>query len=215
MRPSEAIGDSDPKHPRPPLTWDKLNFARGTITVTDHKTSEERTWVMDPSTTRALLKWKARSNPKPKDSIFTGVDSRGIANRLRKHLELAHVTRPELFVSSATRRQMRVHDLRGTFVTLSLANGRSEAWVMDRTGHNDSQMVNLYRRASRTAEEAQLGSLTPLDEAIPELRDLPEATAPRGCDRTNLADPFDVTHPSQGRPELTPNATHHQGRGCR
>jgi hypothetical protein len=29
---------------------------------------------------------------------------------------------------------MRVHDLRGTFVTLALADGKSESWVADRAG---------------------------------------------------------------------------------
>ena len=65
---------------------------------------------------------------------------------------------------------IRAHDLRGTFVTLSLANDRTEAWVQDRTGHTSSNMINLYRRTARTAAELGLGELLPLDEAIPELR---------------------------------------------
>jgi hypothetical protein len=64
---------------------------------------------------------------------------------------------------------MRAHDLRGTFVTLALANGRSEAWVADRTGHTTSAMINRYRRTARSATELGLGLLAPLDEAIPEL----------------------------------------------
>jgi integrase len=36
---------------------------------------------------------------------------------------------------TANRAQFRAHDLRGTFVTLALANGKSETWVADRTGH--------------------------------------------------------------------------------
>ena len=31
------------------------------------------------------------------------------------------------------------------FVTISLANGRTEAWIADRTGHRSSQMINAYR----------------------------------------------------------------------
>jgi hypothetical protein len=59
-----------------------------------------------------------------------------------------------------------VHDLRGTLVTLSLANGKSETWVADRTGHTSSQMINRYRRAARSAQELELGELHPLDVAI-------------------------------------------------
>jgi integrase len=65
---------------------------------------------------------------------------------------------------------MRVHDLRGTFVTLSLANGRTETWVQDRTGHTPSAMLNRYRRAARSATELGLGPLRPLQLALPELR---------------------------------------------
>ena len=64
---------------------------------------------------------------------------------------------------------MRVHDLRGTFVTLSLANGKSEAWISDRTGHKSSTMINRYKRTARTFAELQSGELESLDVAIPEL----------------------------------------------
>jgi len=49
--------------------------------------------------------------------------------------------RLELFVGNAARQPIRIHDLRGTFVTLALANGRPESWVMAGTGHRSSQMV--------------------------------------------------------------------------
>src|SRR5690606_22958121 len=65
------------------------------------------------------------------------------------------------------------HDLRGTFVTLALAVGRTEAWVTDRTGHSSSAMIYRYKRAARLAAELDTGWFAPLDEAIPEL-------APRG-----------------------------------
>ena len=55
-------------------------------------------------------------------------------------------------------------------VTLSLANGKSEAWVSARTGHRSSDMINRYRRIAQSVAELSLGELRPLDEAIPELR---------------------------------------------
>jgi hypothetical protein len=80
--------------------------------------------------------------------------------------------RPELFTSSAERRQIRVHDLRGTFVTLHLATGKSESWIADRTGHKSSQMINRYKRTAR-----------PTSPAAPPRRD----ALARQCPRTKRA----------------------------
>jgi hypothetical protein len=90
---------------------------------------------------------------------------------LREHLRVIGLgrERPEVFVSTPQRRRIRVHDLRGTFVTVALANGKSETWVADRTGHKSSTMINRYRRAARSFAELQAGELSSLYEAIPEL----------------------------------------------
>lgn len=66
-------------------------------------------------------------------------------------------------------RPIRVHDLRATFVTVSLATGRTETWVADRTGHTSSVMINRYRRAARSLAEMGIGTLRPMHTAIPEL----------------------------------------------
>ena len=63
---------------------------------------------------------------------------------------------------------IRTHDLRSTFITVSLAIGKTEAWVTDRTGHKSSQMLYNYKRQARTYAELEVGALTPLDEAIGE-----------------------------------------------
>jgi hypothetical protein len=49
---------------------------------------------------------------------------------------------------------------------VALANGRSEAWVADRTGHRSSQMIARYKRTARTAAELSLGDWAPLDVAL-------------------------------------------------
>ena len=59
-------------------------------------------------------------------------------------------------------------------VTLSLANGRTETWMADGRGHRSSATINRYRRSARSAMELALGALLPLDQAIPELRRLPQ-----------------------------------------
>ncbi len=92
--------------------------------------------------------------------------SNHLANHLRADLATAKVTRPELTAKGPTRRPMRVHDLRATFVTLALAAGKSETWVMDRTGHRSSVMVGVYRRVARTAAELGVRELAPLDSAV-------------------------------------------------
>ena len=61
---------------------------------------------------------------------------------------------------------IRAHDLRATFVTISLATGKTETWISDRTGHRSHEMIETYRRRSRTWN---LGELGLLHELIPEL----------------------------------------------
>jgi hypothetical protein len=72
---------------------------------------------------------------------------------------------------------IRVHDLRATFITINLANGKTETWIADRTGHRSSDEINGYRRQARTAAELGLGELAPLDVAIPELNAPPPGTS--------------------------------------
>lgn len=73
--------------------------------------------------------------------------------RLRDGLKLAGVTRTELFESTEHTGKMRAHDLRATFVTFSLPEGKSETWIRDRTAHKTLSMVDRYRRTARQFEE--------------------------------------------------------------
>ncbi len=165
MRVSEALS----------LTWADVDLARGVVRLDTTKTDEARSWVMGEDVTRALVAWrklrgkKADKVPHLFPPALIGRRPTSIARWLREGLELADVHRPELVVPKAGRLLLRAHDLRGSFVTLALATGRPEAWVTDRTGHRSSQMIYLYKRASRTAAELGLGWFAPLDQAIPEL----------------------------------------------
>src|ERR1019366_9454078 len=164
LRVSEALG----------LTWADVDLDQGVLRLDANKTDDPRSWAMDEDVARALDAWrklrgkKAEKSPRIFPKALVG-DRWALATRLREGLALAGVKRPELTKPKPGRLLLRAHDLRGTFVTLALAAGRTEAWVTDRTGHRSSQMVYLYKRASRTAAELQLGWLAPLDEAIPEL----------------------------------------------
>jgi integrase len=159
------------------LEWKDFDLQRGAVRLDANKTDDARAWALGDDVAEAIRRWWAFSGSPKVGAVFRCTDGRAIsdahlADRLREALELAGVTRPELHERSATRRPIRVHDLRATFVTLALATGRSETWVADRTGHRSSFMINRYRRAARTAAELGLGWLTPLHNALPELKAL-------------------------------------------
>jgi hypothetical protein len=100
-----------------------------------------------------------------------------------------------------------VHDLRGTFVTLSLANGKTETWVADRTGHSSSVMINRYRRAARTAAELGSGELKPLHLAVVGLPQDGQA-GPKGGPDAAAAQPADdsIEHQYGSIPRQTADA---------
>ena len=164
MRLSEAIY----------LDWKDLDLGKGVVRLDQNKTNDARSWTLRQDVVKALRRWAILSGSRV-GRVFHRVGSTRpipvlrLAKRLRRYLQKAGVNRPELFVASDTRVRLRVHDLRATFVTLALANGKTEAWVMSRTGHQSSQMLNRYRRAVNLASELALGELLPMHEIIPEL----------------------------------------------
>lgn len=145
------------------LTWTDLDLERGVIRLDTNKTDDPRAWALSNGTAQALAKFRRMA---PTDRVFTVLNEGRLAEAFRADLTKAGVDRPELFERGKARRPIRVHDLRATFVTLSLANGRSETWVSDRTGHRSSVMIATYRRGARTAAELGLGELAPLAEAV-------------------------------------------------
>jgi len=156
------------------LGWPDLDLDRGVLRLDTNKTDDPRSWVLGDDVVRALEAWrrlrgrKAEKSPRVFPKALMGKNA-SLARRLREGLTLAGVKRPELTVPKPGRILLRAHDLRGSFVTLALAAGRTEAWVTDRTGHRSSTMIYAYKRAARTAAELGLGWFAPLDEAIPEL----------------------------------------------
>ncbi|MAQ18805.1 MAG: DNA integration/recombination/inversion protein [Sandaracinus sp.] len=157
------------------MVWSDLDLLRGAVRLDENKTDDPRAWALDPGVVRALARYEQLLQPGD-ELVFTDPDGRSfsedqhVAQTFRDALQAAGVRRPELFERSSRRLPIRVHDLRATFITLALANGKTETWVADRTGHRSSVMINRYRRAARRVSELGLGTLIPLDEAIPELR---------------------------------------------
>lgn len=195
------------------LQWSDLDLERGAIVLDENKTSDPRAWALDPGVVRALKAWRAlRGDPPPEALVLVDEDGEPIgarlADRFRRHLKKAGVDRPQLTERSAVRLPIRAHDLRATFVTLSLAEGKSESWVGDRTGHRSSIMIQRYRRLARHAAELGLGGLRALVEAIPELAawETAEETAeqPDNSAMVEPETPIDsIGSPARGRTGMT------------
>jgi integrase len=157
------------------LTWECVDLKRGAIRLDKNKTDDPRSWALDAGVVRALRVYREcfRSDASAGGLVFVSpngeaISKFGLAELLRAHLDAIGLKqeRPELFATTAERHRIRVHDLRGTFVTLSLAAGRSESWIADRTGHRSTAMINRYKRTARSFAELDLGSPVPLSEAI-------------------------------------------------
>ena len=85
-----------------------------------------------------------------------------------------------LLEDTPVRSPIRVHDLRGSFVTVALSTGKNEQWVSDRTGHRSSAMIAKYYRRSREFSELKVGWFESMEQVIPELRALEGASSPIG-----------------------------------
>jgi integrase len=201
MRLSEAEG----------LTWGDLDLERGGVTLDVNKTDQPRAWALNPGVATAFSRWwTLLGRPGPGVRVFD-VETMNAARGLRGHLKTAGVTRAVLFERSETRQPIRVHDLRATFVTVSLANGKTETWVMDRTGHTSSVMINRYRRAARSLAELGVGDFVSMVDAVPELRlrllaqSSAESSEPR-------IEPSDATAPGLTNPSLDEAGTRGRGR---
>ena len=154
------------------LRWDDLDLDNGAVRLDVNKTNDPRSWPLDRGVWRAILAWRSicEKSGTVSGRVFPGVPRFKAAEILRADLHRAGITRAEVFENSKARKQICVHDLRAAFVSISLANGRNEGWIMDRTGHRSSQMIARYRRVARTFADLNLGALLALDAAIPELR---------------------------------------------
>jgi integrase len=173
------------------LQWRDLDLRRGGITLDKNKTDDPRAWALRPDTVEALCAWWLLQG-QPSSDAFVFTDDAGhvlsadhTADRYRAHLEAAGIDRPQLFEVSKARRRVTFHATRTVFVTIALANNKTETWITDRTGHKSSDQIANYRQAARTVAELNLGDLAPLNLAIPELRFFPGREAFRPEKKAN------------------------------
>jgi len=170
----------------PPLYWRDIKCERELAFLRQTKTTAAVEVPLDPDTLAALAAWrKLSTRPGDDDPVFVTSDGVPIpyghaAVTFREHLNLVGTTRetePDLFPEGEeleSRLTVRAHDLRGLFVTVNLAQGRSDTWVMERTLHKTRSMVDLYRR--KVAHFRKHGPIVPAISAVPELAALQKPT---------------------------------------
>lgn len=148
--------------------WWQWNLEEGVFTTTKNKQRDPRFWALKPDVVEAMQVWKTRCPPpwRPFTHVHALGDRTKLAERLRFALKAAGVERKELFESTAHTGALRAHDLRATFVTISIAEGRPDTWIRDRTGHRSTAMIDRYRRQARQYSELRLGSLPHLRQAL-------------------------------------------------
>jgi integrase len=152
------------------LELSDIDLKNGVLVLDKNKTDEPRQWAMTPGTVMALRRYVSawHPSPTPEAALFQSMPL-ARATGFRDNLRRAGIDRAQLFEHDDVRRHIVLHDLRASFVTIALAEGKSEAQITDRTGHRSSAMLYRYKRAARTHQELGLGPLTPLCDAIPEL----------------------------------------------
>ncbi len=173
------------------LTWPQLTLAGldggGHVVFDTTKNGRGGAWTLN-GTAEALRRWRALCPSKTYVFPASALPIHREKNRplyvdhlaadLRDYLRHVGVERAALFSRNEHRLRLRAHDLRGTFITLSLAAGQTEDWVRRRTGHRHTHMISRYRSDAETAAELNLGRLVPLHVAIPELAALEPVVHP-------------------------------------
>lgn len=159
-----------------------INLEKGWLYLDKNKTGTPRDWRLSEGVCEALKAWRQLSPrsrfvfPNGEDDVPVYTDK--LAAQFRDLVRASGIDRSELFDSNQQRQRINAHDMRGIFVTTSLARGETEGWVMSRTGHTTSSMLQKYRRHAANLEEAGKAQLIRLDEAIPELSALRENPNP-------------------------------------
>ena len=154
------------------LEWSDLDLRRGALNLDKTKTNDPRMWAMNDGVVEALRRYKKIAPESPwlfAQESGASIRSAARADDLREHVIAAGALRKQLHERTPERRPLRVHDLRATFVTISLAAGKTERWVADRTGHKSSDQIARYTRLARTHAELEAGELKSLVDAVPEL----------------------------------------------
>jgi len=138
-----------------------------------HQSAHADTGVVKPTKTKDVRKVPIEPNLLPllermRDQassggrVVTAVPPReSLAQRLRKYLAWAGVTRAELFAEDETRRAITFHDLRHTGITWRAVRGDDPLKVQRAAGHDDLATTQRYINEAQTFEGASFGEPFP------------------------------------------------------
>ncbi len=176
------------------LEWSELDLDRGVVQLDENKTDHARWWKLGPGVAAALTAWR-KACPNRDGRVFELSTSHHHADRVRLHLAKAGIVRGRLHSRGTNTLRFGVHGFRHSFVTRSLALGKSDDWVRQRTGHTTDQL-RTYREPARAYAELEPAELLPLDRAIPEFRSDGDAAAggdPEGDPESSKSEAVEVT----------------------
>lgn len=159
------------------LKWGGIDFVHSTLTSLESKTDLPQLFELQPDLGAVLLGWyEHRGRPAAHDLVVAHLDAEDgrEAQTLRRDLHAAGVEREQLFGGAENVQRIRFHDLRATFVTWALRQGRGKFWVQDRTGHLTEEQMTRYQRAARTLADLKILPFPDITSAIPELATLPD-----------------------------------------
>lgn len=156
------------------LRW--CDITAPVLSAYNWKTGKEQARLLDAGVKRALLRYRELFRPGESEDQLVIRSTQFRSHHFRRDLRRAGVfkRRPELAMHSkerGERRQVRPHDNRRFFVTLATAQDRSDAHIRARTGHTNAQMIAHYTDLAEVHKSLGRVELTPMDQAIPELRD--------------------------------------------
>jgi len=155
------------------LQWRDLDLEHGTVNLDENKTDHPRWWKLAPGVAEALEDWWARCGEPASDArVFTDEHGRPLtldhlAETTRAHLRKAGLDRADLYSTGPNKGAFGPHCFRRSFVTRSLALGKNEDFVRQRTGHKSGELLT-YRLAAKALAELDLSELEPLTSALPD-----------------------------------------------
>lgn len=157
------------------LTWAGVDFKHQTITSLQSKTGLPQMFEAPESLMGLLSLWHTYQGAPKTGAVVARIPTREREARLlRDDLQAAKVDRPTLLGEGGDNVQpMRFHDLRATFVTWAMRDGKGDGWISDRTGHLTPEMRARYARAARTLSDLDYKPFPDIEKAIPELAELP------------------------------------------
>ena len=149
------------------LEWNSVSFEHGYVLIHQSadastglakatKTKDVRKVPIEPSLLPLLRKMHIEANGQGR--VVAPMPPREEwAERLRKYLGWAGVTRSDLFADDAIRRQISFHDLRHTGITWRAVRGDEPLKVMRAAGHDDLRTTQRYINEAQTFEGPSFG----------------------------------------------------------